>query len=193
MQELTNTTRRKRLSYGLLLYRAQLEKTTNAREKTPLTRSSLLHIVGLASTPCAGLRCVKAATAPCLTCLECPFDGSCVLRQGTLSRVWCAVVAATLRLNTKQLGALFVKQISKPLAGQLKRSAVEHPVFSSWLTALGQRMHEANAKVSHSLKTDTEVAARRVFITKLDDSTAMKQAADFLGEARRNPQRGCLF
>jgi hypothetical protein len=117
-----------------------------------------------------------------------------------------------------KLGALLVKQVSKPLASQLKSTAVAHPRFRVLLTRLGQRLHEANAALTQSLKSDGELATGRkarararlrqraratpdcgvmnaavrahaaagcapqVFITKLDEDTALKKAADLLGE-----------
>ena len=105
-----------------------------------------------------------------------------------------------------KLGSLLVKQISKPLASQLKSSAIAHPALRSMLTRLGQRMHEYNAALTQKLKSEGELAtgrkARRhgrgfrvvtlcphsrcaraqVFITRLDDDAALKKAADFMGE-----------
>lgn len=75
-----------------------------------------------------------------------------------------------------------MKQVSKPLATQLKLTAQESPVLRGYVTRLGQAMHEYNARLAESLKSDSERGARRVFVTKLDDETALKKAADFLGE-----------
>jgi hypothetical protein len=57
-----------------------------------------------------------------------------------------------------KLGALFLKQVSKPLASQLKKQAVVHPTLSRFLTRLGQRMHESNASITAALKTEGEIA-----------------------------------
>jgi hypothetical protein len=110
-----------------------------------------------------------------------------------------------------KLGALLVKQISKPLASQLKSSAVAHPTLRGALTRLGQRMHEYNAALTQKLKSEGEIATGRkaraqaaarkrqtpkgsmtdaclfsampqVFVTRLDDDAALKKAADFMGE-----------
>jgi hypothetical protein len=60
-----------------------------------------------------------------------------------------------------KLGTLLVKQISKPLASQLKSSAVAHPSLRGVLTRLGQRMHEYNASLTQKLKSDGEIATGR--------------------------------
>lgn len=82
-----------------------------------------------------------------------------------------------------KLGALVVKQVSKPVAAQLKSSALAHPSLREALRAVGQRMHEYNATLTQRLKTEGELASgRKVFVTRLDDETAMKKAADFMAE-----------
>ena len=60
-----------------------------------------------------------------------------------------------------KLGALLVKQISKPLASVLKSQAVAHPSLRELLTKVGQRMHEYNLRVTQQLKTDGELATGR--------------------------------
>ena len=60
-----------------------------------------------------------------------------------------------------KLGSLLVKQISKPLASQLKSSAIAHPALRSLLTRLGQRMHEYNAALTQKLKSEGELATGR--------------------------------
>ena len=60
-----------------------------------------------------------------------------------------------------KLGALLVKQISKPLASVLKSQAVAHPSLREVLTKIGQRMHEYNLRVTQQLKTDGELATGR--------------------------------
>ena len=57
-----------------------------------------------------------------------------------------------------KLGALFLKQVSKPLASALKQQAVVHPTLSRFLTRVGQRMHESNARITAALKTEGEIA-----------------------------------
>ena len=84
----------------------------------------------------------------------------------------------SLSLSTSQ-----VKQVSKPVAAQLKSSALAHPALREALRAVGQRMHEYNATLTQRLKSEGELATgRRVFVTRLDDETAMKKAADFMAE-----------
>lgn len=60
-----------------------------------------------------------------------------------------------------KLGALLVKQISKPLASALKSQAVAHPSLRQVLTRVGQRMHEYNLRVTQQLKSDGELATGR--------------------------------
>ncbi len=60
-----------------------------------------------------------------------------------------------------KLGALFVKQVSKPLASQLKKTAVAHPVLQGYLTRFGQRMHEWNTNMTQKLKSEGELAGRK--------------------------------
>jgi len=78
--------------------------------------------------------------------------------------------------------ALLIKTVSKPVANKLKESASTHPVFQSRLVALGQRMHELNIRMAQSLKSEAELAGRKVFLTRLDEQTALKKGADLLGE-----------
>lgn len=56
-----------------------------------------------------------------------------------------------------KLGALFVKQVAKPMASQLKASAVRHPLLAQYLTALGQFMHVRNARMTAALKAEGEL------------------------------------
>jgi hypothetical protein len=44
-----------------------------------------------------------------------------------------------------------VKQVSKPVAAQLKSSALAHPALREALRAVGQRMHEYNATLTQRL------------------------------------------
>ena len=60
-----------------------------------------------------------------------------------------------------KLGALLVKQISKPLASQLKSTAMEHPAMKRYLIRFGQRMHELNSSVSQKLKSESELSGRK--------------------------------
>ena len=60
-----------------------------------------------------------------------------------------------------KLGALLVKQISKPLASQLKSTAMEHPAMKRYLIRFGQRMHELNSSVSQKLKSEGELSGRK--------------------------------
>ena len=60
-----------------------------------------------------------------------------------------------------KLGALLVKQISKPLASALKSQAVAHPSLREVLTRVGQRMHEYNLRMTQQLKSDGEIATGR--------------------------------
>lgn len=60
-----------------------------------------------------------------------------------------------------KLGALLVKQISKPLASVLKSQAVAHPSLREVLTRVGQRMHEYNLRMTQQLKSDGELATGR--------------------------------
>ena len=60
-----------------------------------------------------------------------------------------------------KLGALLVKQISKPLASALKSQAVAHPSLREVLTRVGQRMHEYNLRITQQLKSDGEIATGR--------------------------------
>ena len=73
------------------------------------------------------------------------------------TRAALAPTPQVLALYVK-LGALFLKQVSKPLASQLKKTAVVHPTLSRFLTRLGQRMHESNARITAALKTEGEIA-----------------------------------
>ena len=71
-----------------------------------------------------------------------------------------AACAQVLAFYVK-LGALLVKQISKPLASVLKSQAVAHPSLREVLTRVGQRMHEYNLRITQQLKSDGEIATGR--------------------------------
>lgn len=60
-----------------------------------------------------------------------------------------------------KLGALLVKQVSKPLATQLKSTAMQHPAMQRYLIRFGQRMHEFNSSLSQKLKSEGELAGRK--------------------------------
>ncbi len=81
-----------------------------------------------------------------------------------------------------KLGTLLVKQVSKPLASQLKSSAVAHPSLRSLLTRLGQRMHEYNAALTQKLKSEGEIATGR--------KASARACGRLQRSARRNP--GCF-
>ena len=92
--------------------------------------------------------------------LQAAQDGACA---GAATRPLALLVSLREQVMAfyVKLGSLLVKQVSKPLASQLKTTAVQHPVLQSYLTRFGQRMHEWNNNVTQKLKSDGETAARK--------------------------------
>ena len=82
-----------------------------------------------------------------------------------------------------KLGALFVKQISKPLANQMKKTAASSPILRPRVIRLGTMMHEWSVALTNRLKDENSGTNHtRSFAGKLDDDVLLKKATDFLGE-----------
>lgn len=78
-----------------------------------------------------------------------------------------------------KLGALLVRQVTRPMANILKRQAKEHRLFKEMCIALAQRMHIADI-VLRSKLTPSKFSKT---IRPLNDEKAVENGATLLSEA----------
>ncbi|GAQ79004.1 hypothetical protein KFL_000220350 [Klebsormidium nitens] len=81
-------------------------------------------------------------------------------------------------LPVAKLGTLLLRQLTKPLAAQVKRVAVRNEVFREWVTGVAQKYHRYNVNMQRRLYAqDTDVEIR-----PLNAERALQTAADLVGE-----------
>ncbi|KAH3675641.1 hypothetical protein WICMUC_002558 [Wickerhamomyces mucosus] len=76
-----------------------------------------------------------------------------------------------------KLGALLLRQVSKPIANILKAQALEHELFKRLCIALAQRIHRTD--VTLRMKLMGEKGAK---VRPLNDKKAVENGANFLSE-----------
>lgn len=104
-----------------------------------------------------------------------------------------------------KLSALFIKQVSKPIASSLKAYLQTHPAAKSAAGKCAQHVHRINVRLNQALKPEREQHEHKTFAGRLSDERATELFSSTISEfvvycltgsaivRTRSTPRLCLF
>jgi hypothetical protein len=81
-----------------------------------------------------------------------------------------------------KFGALLIKQVSKPIAAQLKAHLQQHPTAKHAATLCSQQLHRANVRINQALKPEHERFHHQTFAGRLTDDRATELFSSTISE-----------